>query len=614
MVMLAPRRLPPARPEVATLAVFALGAAPSFAAVMDITNERDEHPDSYIFWDKEADQPVQFWEGNYDDIETLSCHHSSDLLFDWSKMKRGMASWLKEVERGSNRVMQTYWELIRPVQHSLTNIVAYHNFTTGSDCMIGLLSVRFFYLTAQSERYRQHQIIEQNSFLLDWHYVSHRFGWGNLVQSGWGHIVFSSLHLLANSFAEAVPWLSWVDCEELPGVGALPETVQEAAWLASDAGRLAAVTALVDAADEPQALLCPVALTYLAVVAALGAVEDAMILRYLDRAQSFIRWYREKNNFTFINLLNVRWPLWHALMLATTRATHGDALDVPMPCGLVWCPEGGTPNVATCACEVLFPDPHENVSICFFMVDTRRTSSLRNITSVLNARFWTLAYGINRLYAEDHGYEIEYVKPNNGTHFPERKVGWGKVKVIIDKLRLYGSERCAYGVSIDTDAFMRTSEPLAAAIRHYDLDRSKLILFSQEYHTELRPGRTFINGGFFIVRNSNEGVGLLEEWYNVPDDYEEMAHLKTENPQGLNLCWDEKMQPRHADSVVLGPSRLFAAPLGVVVRHNWFKDLNFEQEMQEILLQRLRRKYGCIVCNNVYDWDDSLNHDVGPQR
>ena len=49
------------------------------------------------------------------------------------------------------------------------------------------------------------------------------------------------------------------------------------------------------------------------------------------------------------------------------------------------------------------------------MVDSRRTSSLRNITSLLSARFWTLTYGINRLYAEDHKYEIFYVIPDNQT-------------------------------------------------------------------------------------------------------------------------------------------------------------------------------------------------------
>jgi len=321
--------------------------------------------------------------------------------------------------------------------------------------------------------------------------------------------------------------------------------------------------------------------------------------------------YREQNDFTLVNLMNVQWPIWPTLSLAVSRIAEQTTADSQESCDLLWCPDGGTPNPITCACEVFFPKAPDNTTVCFFMVDTRRKSSLRNITSVLNARFWTLTYGINRLYAEDHGYQIEYVQPDNQTHFPDRKVGWGKVKVIIDRLREYGPDRCAFGVSIDTDAYMRTSEPLGDAIHEYGLDSSKLILFSQEYHTELRPNNTFANGGFFIVRNSEAGVGLLEEWYNVPEVYPDMAHLKKENPQGLNLCWDEKMQPRHSDSVVLAPSHLFTAPLGWYVRHNWFKDLRFEQEMMDVLLQRLHRRYGCIMCQNVYDWDDSLNTDPG---
>lgn len=312
-----------------------------------------------------------------------------------------------------------------------------------------------------------------------------------------------------------------------------------------------------------------------------------------------------------VNLLIVKWPIWPMMTMITIGLTDKLEVLAKKPCGLIWCPEGGTPNPVTCQCEFLFPQDHKNFTVCFFMVDTRRRSSLRNITSVLNARFWTLAYGINKLYGEDHGYEVEYVRPENETHFPDRKVGWGKVKVVIDRLQEYGEDRCNFGVSIDTDAYMRTSEPLSAAIYQFSLDEDKLILFSQEYHTENRPDNTYINGGFFIVRNSKEGVSLLQEWYDVPEKYEDMAHLKKENPQGLNLCWDLKMQPRYADKVVLAPPYLFTAPFGWFVRHNWFKDLRFEQEMQDVLLHRLQKKYGCIMCQNVYDWDESLNTDPG---
>jgi len=606
--------------------LLALGVATRVGALrgIDITNVMED-PDGYVPWDQDLGRPVQFWRGNYSNVDVVSCERSGDLLFDWPALKRGMASWLREVGRGSNRVMQTYWELIRPVQHSLTNIVAHHNITTSRDCLIGMLAVRCFYLTAQSQDYRETEVIKSNNFAIDWYYYSHKFTWVNLVRSGWASVIFPSWQLVSTSFLGARPELSWVDCEGLPSIDDgggrtyLPASIADLEdSVEADPAWLQGLARSVERDPlDPEVRKCPVAFAYAALTLAYVTADSGTASRLLDRSQRFIQRYHERNEYTLVNLLTVRWPLWQLASLVTERLMEdwdgGAAAESPPPasCSQLWCPEGGTPNPMSCECETLFPEPYDNVTACIFMVDTRRKSSLRNITSVLNARFWTLAYGINRLYAEDHGYEIAYVQPDDRTHSPDRKVGWAKVKVIIDRLKEYGPERCAYGVSIDTDAYMRTSEPLAAPILYYGLDTSKLILFSQEYHTELRPGQTFINGGFFIVRNTPEGVGLLEEWYRVPEDYPEMSHLKKDNPQGLNLCWDDKIQPRHSDAVVLAPSHLFTAPLGWFVRHNWFKDMRFEQEMMDVLLQRLYRKYGCIMCQNVYDWDDSLNTDPG---
>jgi len=576
-----------------------------------ITNIMHDDPEGYVPWDSVMNRPVQFWTGDYNDLTAIACNRSGDLLFDWSSLKRSMIKWLKEMMRGTNRVMQVYWEAIRPVQHALTNIVAHHNITTSRDCLLGMLSVRIFYLVAQSESYRQTEMVVANNFVIDWYYFTHKFGWENLIRSGWGSVIFPSLHLIAMFSREHRPWLSWVDCESLPGaedIIALGRDIDETV------NTVEALTALMQALDQApieKVRSCPVAFAYGAIVVAYVSDNLKVSLQFLNKAQDFIRQYREANDWTVVNLMNVKWPFWQLLAMAVERVAGDLGSDAPETCDLLWCPDGGTPNPLTCKCEMIFQEDAPNVSVCFFMVDTRRKSSLRNITSVLNARFWTLTYGINRAYAEDHGYEIEYVLPDHDTHYPERKFGWGKVKVIIDRLREYGPDRCAYGVSIDTDAYMRTSEPLSSVIFNYGLDDDKLILFSQEYHTELRPNNTFANGGFFIVRNSPEGVGLLEEWYNVPEDYEHMRHLKKQNPQGLNLCWDQVMQPKHSDVVVLAPPHLFTAPLGWFVRHNWFKDLRFEQEMMDVLLQRLQRKYGCIVCQNVFDWDDSLNTDVG---
>lgn len=575
-----------------------------------LTNIPVDDPENHVLWDEVNNRSVEFWSGNYSDVNTISCRRSGDLLFDWPALQNALSTWLEAAVRGDDRMLQIYWELIRPMQHALTNIVAHHNITTSRDCLLGMLSVRVYYLTVQSGQYRMSEMVEANNFVYDWHYFSQKFSWSNLVRSGWARVIFPSMHLLANSFGVDG---TWHDCTHLPGAPELLSVEGEdpPGAVMSSVENFHKLVRVVDSADLESARACPIAFAYAATLVAYGSSETEDALTYLDRAQFFIRQYVEKNDWTFVNILNVQWPIWRIMPDLILRLTEELGVASHQGCKLLLCPDGGTPHPLSCECEHIFPTEHPNATVCLFMVDTRRKSSLRNITSVLNARFWTLAYGINRAYAEDHGYEIFYVQPDNQTHFPERKVGWGKVKVIIDRAREYGPERCAYVVSVDTDAYMRTSEPLAAAIHHYGLDDDKLILFSQEYHTENRPNNTFANGGFFIVRNTAEGIGLLEEWYNVPEDYPEMRHLKKENPQGLNLCWDLKMQPLHSDVVVLAEPHLFTAPLGWFVRHNWFKDMKFEQEMMDVLLQRLQRRYGCIMCQNVYDWDDSVNHDVG---
>eukprot|EP00929_Paragymnodinium_shiwhaense_P012824 TRINITY_DN120716_c0_g1_i1.p1 TRINITY_DN120716_c0_g1~~TRINITY_DN120716_c0_g1_i1.p1 ORF type:complete len:614 (+),score=123.85 TRINITY_DN120716_c0_g1_i1:75-1916(+) len=593
-----------------------LGVSAS-APELVITNEPDD-PETHQFFDN-FKNPITWWPGNYHDPVEVSCIHTTDMLFDWAALKQAVSSWLREMTLGGDRIKQVYWEKIRPMQHAFTNVIAYHNYTENTPCFVGTLAIRYFYLVSQSQDYREREFIGRNAFALDWAYLVRKFKWSTIVKSGWGDVIWPSLHHISRSFRDFDPWLQWEDCPGLPHEPdiQLPRSLEEAVSWLTDGAEFFRLADAVERADvKTHGRVCPAALGYACILVAFGVSSDAQSLKYLDRAQKFLQQYSEKNDFTMVNLANVKWPLWEVLsqtILNLEQGPKGLIINPGRNCTLTHCPDGGTPVPASCSCEVLFPKRPRDVSVCIFMSDTRRTSSLRNITSVINARYWTLAFGLNRLYAEDHGYEIHYTIPDPELHYPERKVGWGKVKVMIDRMREYGPERCEYGVSIDTDAFIRSSEPLSGVIHEYGLDKDKLMLFSQEYHTEVRDN-IYANGGFFIVRNTKEGVGLLEEWYNVPEKYEEMRHLKKENPQGLNLCWDEKMQPRYSDKVVLAPPQLFTAPMGWFVRHNWFKEKSFEQEMIEILLQKLNKKYGCIFCDNVYDWDNSVNHDVGPQR
>ncbi|CAD7924901.1 unnamed protein product [Amoebophrya sp. A120] len=105
--------------------------------------------------------------------------------------------------------------------------------------------------------------------------------------------------------------------------------------------------------------------------------------------------------------------------------------------------------------------------ICIFMVDSRPPVHMNTLDVVEDASYISLAYAVNALYAEQHGYRLEFVLPDEERHYKNRKVGWAKVKIIENQLRKYGPEKCAYGVSVDTDAFFRSSEKLEDIIAHY---------------------------------------------------------------------------------------------------------------------------------------------------
>ncbi|CAJ1375600.1 unnamed protein product [Effrenium voratum] len=536
----------------AALAVLAVLAQQAHCWAVELTNIRHDDPLAFVPWDEARNEPTQVWQGSYTHTERLSCELTTDLLFDWPDLKRSMSLWLEATVRKYHNVTQIYWERIRPIQHALTNIISLHEVMTSRDCILGILAIRFFYLIVQTRSYRESTLVSHNSMTTDWYYIVSKFNWSILVDTGWAPIFFSILAMLSQDFKKSHPDSVWMDCEELPHIGPLSTDME--AYISQDHETWHVFLEGLAQADEESLKRCPCAYAYVAALLATAQEDEKLARKFLDVSQYALRHFREENNFTLANVLLSKWEIFPVLAHATFVLDMPSGSSQKKSCEVLWCPEGGTPNTLTCRCETIFSQEFRNVSACLFVVDTRRRSSLRNITSILNARYWTLAYGINRAYAQDHGFEIDYVQPDSEIHYPERKVGWAKVKVLIDALRERGPERCAYGVSLDSDAFMRTSESLSAIIADYGLDQEKLIMFSQEYHVEQSEQTSsdiFINGGFFIVRNTPEAVQLLQEWYDVPETYEDMAHLKKDNPQGLNLCWDSRMQPKYASVTVL---------------------------------------------------------------
>ncbi|CAD7936565.1 unnamed protein product [Amoebophrya sp. A25] len=166
-------------------------------------------------------------------------------------------------------------------------------------------------------------------------------------------------------------------------------------------------------------------------------------------------------------------------------------------CTLTLCPDHRTPNRDSCACEQWFPpihrrrklmptspperDNHEyEVRVCIFVTDTRPIQiDLRSVSAVTTTdEWWSLSYAINFLYARSHGYHIErrseklYQPPvgsdeggegdslNLWSQDPSRKVGWAKMWYMWKRLNELGQEKCTHGVSIDSDAWFKTSEKL----------------------------------------------------------------------------------------------------------------------------------------------------------
>eukprot|EP00435_Cladocopium_sp_Y103_P043288 s311_g12.t1 len=455
--------------------------------------------------------------GDYTNVDHLSCATTFDQLFDWMDLKKSMALWLRASMYKKEKVLQIHWEKIRPLQHALTNLISLHDLTTSRDCILGMMAIRFFYLVIQGASYRDEALMNETALAIDWYYMVAKFKWSLLLKTGWAPIFFQSwalvgtdMHLPGCLLRPAELWMCLLGGdEEKHGTTAAFGCDSQEMEPAEAMAYWETLVKVLDSVSEEDAHRCPLAYAHVATVLAFSQVdEDTPDLSFssnlLDAAQQMLRTiskpigfspqgdrrYQEKNNYTLANLMLSKWEFFKIGAELATRVDDKDGRSTIGSCGLLWCKEELTPNPRTCECEIVFTQDFRNSTFCLFVVDNRRRSSLRNITSILNARYWTLSYGINWAYAQDHGYEIDYVQPDPVLHYPDRKIGWAKVKVIHDALRERGPERCNFG----------------------------------EYHMEeglRKDQQDFINGGFFIVRNSPKGLQILDDWYNVPETHEE---------------------------------------------------------------------------------------------
>ncbi|KAF4757644.1 hypothetical protein FOZ63_033455, partial [Perkinsus olseni] len=120
---------------------------------------------------------------------------------------------------------------------------------------------------------------------------------------------------------------------------------------------------------------------------------------------------------------------------------------------------------------------------CIFMTDSRAVETV-DVESMSNASVVTLTYEANKLYCKILGNCLVYFNvPDPVADYPERKVGWGKISVMIREMSRR-EEECEFGVSIDTDAYFRTRENLDNIVEDFELDGSKLVGIAEEFHQE----------------------------------------------------------------------------------------------------------------------------------
>lgn len=258
------------------------------------------------------------------------------------------------------------------------------------------------------------------------------------------------------------------------------------------------------------------------------------------------------------------------------------------------CPQGTT-LTRSCECEQLFPPAAVEPSVCIYMVDSRDVMLPEVIDEVMKMKYHNLVYLDNLFYAAKWGYQLHWVTANNMTqHFPARQMHWAKLYAIMSRMEQTRGD-CEFMMVIDSDEYFRTEEPLSGVINHY-LPDGKLMFFAEE-------SGGGVQGGFFIIRNNDAGLKLLEEWYHVPDTDPAYRHMIEEFPREQG-CFTDKMLPKYRDRISLGSGRHFGHPQSLMIRHNYLKHVGFEYLMMDRFFKNVQGAIGCVLCSRYYNWWD----------
>jgi hypothetical protein len=206
----------------------------------------------------------------------------------------------------------------------------------------------------------------------------------------------------------------------------------------------------------------------------------------------------------------------------------------------------------------------------------------------------SLARMVNLLKSNMISVKYEFIHGNKDDWESEGKKAhcWIKIDALIKQIKDPQNKDIEVFCFMDSDAWIRDEGAFLGFCRDFLASP-----YSMAAPRDLdMPGASYLNAGFCAVKNTNQGLQIMETIYNHPDYREHDTK-----------CWHEgseisHYQEEHPDEVMVLPLNDFNTPCGRIVRHCWTKHL-----IEPFVLEELTATMGKFFLNLA----QNPNHRIG---
>jgi hypothetical protein len=159
------------------------------------------------------------------------------------------------------------------------------------------------------------------------------------------------------------------------------------------------------------------------------------------------------------------------------------------------------------------------------------------LITVATLKFGELPYfryseAINRRYCEQHGYRFEIIQAPRQI---ERSPVWFKVKGVADLLH-----SSTFVLFMDADAYFVDESKSIRQLITEQMGTSSLLIATDEAND------SWANVGVFLVRHSEQGFKILDDWWNAPFHQETKWLWRFPPEQGaFNSVVRPQWEPQH---------------------------------------------------------------------